>query len=179
MQKETNNPLIQKVLRTTGAAIVLLLTLNLAVEVLGNPAEPISTSKNFVPQSPLPVQAQAELMHETAVAEVKPAAAVVVHSRVVTMMVTAYCPCEMCCGPNAAGITANGSSVSYNEGRFVAADASIPFGTKLIIPGYDAAPVEVIDRGGAIKGNHIDVFFPTHEEALRWGRRMVQVTILD
>ncbi|HEX3358968.1 MAG TPA: 3D domain-containing protein [Tepidisphaeraceae bacterium] len=166
-------------LRITGVVVALLLALNLAVVVMGSPAEPISTSKNFVPQSPLSVQAQAELMHETAVVAVKPAAVIVPHTRTITMMVTAYCPCEKCCGPNAAGITANGSSVTYNEGRFVAADSSIPFGTKLIIPGYDAGPVEVIDRGGAIKGNHIDVFFPTHEEALRWGRRMVQVTILD
>ena len=97
----------------------------------------------------------------------------------VKMLVTAYCPCTKCCGPNANGITASGNYVTYNDGHFVAADSSLPFGTKVIIPGYNATPVEVIDRGGAIKGDHIDVFFPTHEQALQWGRRTLEVTILD
>jgi len=100
-------------------------------------------------------------------------------TRVVMMQVTAYCSCPKCCGPNAIGITASGKDISYNAGKFVAADRSMPFGTRLLIPGYDEAPVEVIDRGGAIKGDRLDVFFPTHDEALQWGRRIVPVTILD
>jgi len=36
-----------------------------------------------------------------------------------------------------------------------------------------------LDRGGAIKGDKLDVFFPTHEEALAWGRKMVPVTVLN
>ena len=92
------------------------------------------------------------------------------------MLVTAYCPCTECCGPNARGITASGRPVSANGGRFVAADRSIPFGTMLLVPGYnDGRPVEVLDRGGAIKGDHLDVFFPTHEEAKRWGVRRLAV----
>jgi len=35
----------------------------------------------------------------------------------------------------------------------------------------------VIDRGGSIKGNRLDVFFPTHQQAVDWGRRWVQVSI--
>lgn len=99
--------------------------------------------------------------------------------RVVMMEVTAYCACPKCCGPDAAGITASGKDVTYNDGKFVAADRKLPFGTKLVIPGYSEAPVEVIDRGGAIKGDKLDVFFPTHEAALEWGRQHVPVTILD
>lgn len=102
------------------------------------------------------------------------------HGHVVWMEVTAYCPCPKCCGAQAVGITASGLNVSYNAGRFVAADTDVlPFGTKVLVPGYDAQPVEVIDRGGAIRGNRLDVFFPTHEEALRWGRRIVAVTVID
>jgi 3D (Asp-Asp-Asp) domain-containing protein len=95
------------------------------------------------------------------------------------MEVTAYCSCTKCCGSKATGLTASGKLVTYNEGRFVAADTSMfPFGTKLSIPGYhDGGRVEVIDRGGAIKGNKIDVFFPNHEDAKRWGRKWVAVTI--
>jgi 3D (Asp-Asp-Asp) domain-containing protein len=98
----------------------------------------------------------------------------------VKMMVTAYCACPKCCGPDAIGLTASGKDVSYNSGKFVAADKQFAFGTNLIIPGYnDSKPVEVQDRGGAIKGNHLDVFFPTHQEALEWGRRVIDVTVID
>ena len=100
--------------------------------------------------------------------------------RTVRMEVTAYCPCTRCCGPAAQGITANGQRISYNGGKFVAADTDfLPFGTRLQIPGYDSAPVEVIDRGGAIKGRKLDVFFPTHDQALEWGRRTIDVTVID
>ena len=95
------------------------------------------------------------------------------------MQVTAYCPCTKCCGPQAQGLTASGKRVSHDHGRFVAADTDVlPFGTKLKIPGYhNARPVEVIDRGGAIKGNKLDVYFPTHDEALEWGRQRLAVTV--
>lgn len=101
--------------------------------------------------------------------------------RTLEMEVTAYCACPKCCGPNAQGLTASGKLVSYNNGEFVAADTSVlPFGTKLIIPGYaSSTPVEVIDRGGAIKGNKLDVFYASHEEALKWGRQKISVTILN
>jgi len=63
----------------------------------------------------------------------------------------------------------------------VAADTSVlRFGTKLVIPGYATErPVEVLDRGGAIKGNRLDVFFPTHAEALKWGRQKVEVVVVE
>ena len=113
----------------------------------------------------------------------KPQAAVpqINSKHVVMMEVTAYCPCTKCCGPKAQGLTASGKPVSYNGGAFVAADTNkYKFGTKLMIPGYgDGGAVEVIDRGGAIKGDRIDVFFPTHAEALRWGRQKVAVTLED
>ena len=111
----------------------------------------------------------------------KPQAAIPTASkRVVMMEVTAYCPCTKCCGPEAQGLTASGKPVSYNDGRFVAADRKFSFGTKLSIPGYgDGRAVEVIDRGGAIKGERLDVFFPTHAEALKWGRQKVAVTVED
>lgn len=102
-------------------------------------------------------------------------------ARVVIMEVTAYCPCTRCCGPRAQGITASGKTVDYAGGRFVAADTSIfPFGTRFSIPGYhDGAAVEVVDRGGAIKGNKLDVFFPSHETAVLWGRQRLAVTLVD
>jgi 3D (Asp-Asp-Asp) domain-containing protein len=101
--------------------------------------------------------------------------------RTMIMEVTAYCPCVRCCGPRAQGLTASGRHVSFNGGRFVAADTRVlKFNTRLRIPGYaDGSPVQVVDRGGAIKGNKLDVYFPTHEEARRWGRQKLLVTVID
>ena len=97
-----------------------------------------------------------------------------------TMRVTAYCPCSQCCGAWADGVTASGAPVTSNGGRFVAADRSLPFGTMVSIPGYAGGKaVPVLDRGGAIKGDRLDVFFPTHAEALQWGVRYLRVTIKE
>ena len=86
--------------------------------------------------------------------------------------VTAYCPCSICCGSWSDGITASGHVIKPGD-KFCAADKSIPFGTMLDIPGYGVVPV--LDRGGAIKGNRIDVYFDTHEAALQWGRKQLTV----
>lgn len=95
----------------------------------------------------------------------------------VKMQVTAYCPCPKCTGEDSPGVTASGHKIQTGD-VFVAADKRYPFGTKMIIPGYnDDQPVEVLDRGGAIKGNRADVFFPTHEEALEWGVRDLDVKV--
>ena len=101
--------------------------------------------------------------------------------RVVMMEVTAYCACKKCCGPRAQGITASGKRVNFNGGLFVAADKDVfAFNTMLKIPGYASGrAVPVLDRGGAIKGNKLDVFFPSHAEALRWGRQTIAVTVVD
>lgn len=95
------------------------------------------------------------------------------------MLVTAYCPCRQCCGRHADGITASGYSVWVNGGKMVAADTRVlPFGSLLSIPGYhDAEIVPVLDRGGKIKGHRLDVLFPTHRQAKRFGKRWVDVQV--
>jgi len=100
-------------------------------------------------------------------------------ARRVRMEVTAYCACPKCCGPQARGITASGQRVSYNGGRFVAADPDVlPMNTRVRVPGYHGAiPVKVIDTGGAIKGNKLDVYFPSHEVALQWGRQSLDIIV--
>lgn len=91
------------------------------------------------------------------------------------MRVTAYCPCRECCGPAARGITKSGHRVT-DALRFCAASGEIPFDTTIDIPGYGTA-VPVWDRGGAIKGDRIDVYFPSHQRACQWGVRWLWVTI--
>ncbi|PTM59315.1 3D domain-containing protein [Desmospora activa] len=60
----------------------------------------------------------------------------------------------------------------------VAVDPSvIPLGTKLYIPGYGQGVAQ--DTGGAVRGNIIDLFFETREEAIQWGRRNVTIYILE
>ncbi|MHC4123194.1 MAG: 3D domain-containing protein [Planctomycetota bacterium] len=95
----------------------------------------------------------------------------------VQMRVTAYCPCPKCCGNYSDGVTANGHKISSGD-RFVAADKMYPFGTEMIIPDYNSSEaVKVLDRGGVIRGNRLDVFFNSHQEALEWGVRYLNVKI--
>jgi 3D (Asp-Asp-Asp) domain-containing protein len=97
--------------------------------------------------------------------------------RKVRMRVTGYCPCAKCCGKYADGITASGHKIQPGD-TFIAADKRYAFGTEMIIEGYnDGKPVKVLDRGGAIQGNKLDAFFHTHQEALEWGVRYVDVKI--
>ena len=89
--------------------------------------------------------------------------------------ITAYCPCVKCCGKSD-GITASG--VKAVEGVTVATDTSkLTFGTKIYIDGVGERIVQ--DRGGAIKGNRIDLYFDSHQAALNFGRQTKKVTILN
>lgn len=101
--------------------------------------------------------------------------------KTITMRVTAYSPDERSCGDSADNITASGYSVWTNGGRLVAADSRVlPLGSLVAVPGYDGgAVVPVLDRGGAIKGNRLDVLFPSHEQARRWGVRDLKVTVYE
>ena len=97
--------------------------------------------------------------------------------RTVHMRVTAYCPCPVCCGPLAQGITASGRIIRRGD-RFVAAPKKYPFGTEIIVPQYNSAqPIKVLDRGGAIKGNRLDLFFPSHAKAAKWGVQYLNVKV--
>lgn len=53
----------------------------------------------------------------------------------------------------------------------------IPLGTKIYVENYGIAVAA--DTGGDIKGNRIDVFFDTYNEAIKWGRRTVKIYILE
>lgn len=89
------------------------------------------------------------------------------------VIVTGYCSCPVCCGPNANGLTATGSKAQLGT---IAADTSIfPFGTQLNVPGYGDGVVE--DTGSKVKGYRIDVWFPTHEQAVQWGTREMFVAL--
>ena len=105
---------------------------------------------------------------------------------------TGYSPCGSCSswkrnwfgrpvvssGPNRGqrkqvGITASGVRARHGT---IAADTSIfPFGTIMYIPGYGYGVVE--DRGGAIKGYKVDLYFSSHATANKWGREIKEVKV--
>ena len=109
------------------------------------------------------------------------------------LLTTAYCKCQKCCGwdrswffgapvyssgplkgkPKKVGITASGTRAKKGT---IAADTTLyPFGTVMYIPDYGYGRVE--DRGGAIKGERIELFFGTHKQALQWGKKTKRIKI--
>lgn len=61
----------------------------------------------------------------------------------------------------------------------IAADTNFyKFGTRIYVPGYGMGIVE--DRGGAIKGtSRLDLYYDSHRDARRWGRRKIRVRFDD
>lgn len=111
----------------------------------------------------------------------------------ITLEATGYCKCQECCGwkrnllmqpvyaygpqkgeRKKLGVTASGTKAKPGT---IAADTNVfAFGTRMKIPGYGWGTVE--DRGGAIKGGKIDLFFKTHKKALEWGRQTITVEVV-
>jgi 3D (Asp-Asp-Asp) domain-containing protein len=86
-----------------------------------------------------------------------------------TFTITAYCGCSKCSG----GSNKTASGTTPTEGRTIAADTSIlPYGTQVVI---DGVVYTVEDCGSGVSGNHIDIFFATHEKAVAYGRKTVKV----
>lgn len=82
--------------------------------------------------------------------------------------------CEGC-----SGITATGINLKTNpNAKVISVDPTvIPLGSKVYVEGYGEAIAG--DTGGAIKGNRIDVFFPSQQDAINFGVKQLKVTILD
>jgi 3D (Asp-Asp-Asp) domain-containing protein len=94
----------------------------------------------------------------------------------IRMRVTGYCSCVECCGKDD-GITANMHRIRPGD-VFVAADKKFRFGTQMMIPGYNAGQaVKVMDRGQAIRGNRLDLYFHNHAVAKSWGVRYLNVRV--
>lgn len=102
-------------------------------------------------------------------------------SRTITMTVTGYSPGEESCGDSADGITSSLHSVWTNGMKMVAADTRVlPLGTVVSVPGYhNQQLVPVLDRGGKIKGNRLDLLYPTAKQARHWGVQKIKVTVWE
>lgn len=77
------------------------------------------------------------------------------------------------------GITYSGVKVTRDLYSTIAADTSVfPIGTILFIPDYGYGIVA--DTGSAIKGNKIDLYYPTVKEVYdEWGKKEVEVYVVE
>jgi 3D (Asp-Asp-Asp) domain-containing protein len=77
------------------------------------------------------------------------------------------------------GITYSGVKVKRDLYSTIAADLTVfPIGSILFIPGYGYGVVA--DKGGAIKGNKLDLFYETVEEVYdNWGKKALDVYVVE
>ena len=99
---------------------------------------------------------------------------------------TAYCPCEICCGywATVRPLNENGTPIIYTAsgaiaeaGTTIAVDPNIiPRGSKIKINDhiYNAQ-----DTGENIVGNRIDIYFENHREAIEFGVQRAAVFIAE
>lgn len=103
-------------------------------------------------------------------------------SEPVMFTITAYCPCRICCGSYSpevrGGVPHTATGTIPEQGRTIAVDPSvIPYGTHVYIDGYGTFTAE--DCGGAVLGNHIDMYFDNHEDAILFGTKRVYVSVVQ
>ncbi len=87
---------------------------------------------------------------------------------------TGYCPCYQC-SEGWGRQTSTGATARANH--TIAVDPRvIPYGAKVMINGtvYTAE-----DRGGGVKGKHIDIFFDNHAQTRHHGSRMQDVYLVQ
>lgn len=94
--------------------------------------------------------------------------------------ITAYCSCSKCCDSygddRPDGIVYGASGRELIAGYSIAVDPRvIPYGSLIVINGVT---YRADDCGGAIKGNRIDVYFSSHDEALEFGVQYADVYIV-
>lgn len=96
--------------------------------------------------------------------------------RTVTVEATAY---TAMCAEGCTGITRTGINLKDNpHAKVIAVDPSvISLGSHVYVPGYGNAIAG--DTGGAINGYKIDLHMATEHDTVQWGRRTVQIKVLD
>lgn len=87
---------------------------------------------------------------------------------------TGYCPCSSC--SEGWGRKTSTGAIAQSNHTIAVDPKVIPYGSKVMINGviYTAE-----DRGGGVKGNHIDIFFDTHAQTRQHGSRNVEVFLVS
>jgi len=76
------------------------------------------------------------------------------------------------------GRTASGRAVA--RGVIAADPRFLPIGTRVRVDaGQWSGEYIVADTGGSVRGRRIDIWTPTAHEAMRFGRRLVKLTVLE
>ncbi len=108
-------------------------------------------------------------------------------------IVTAYCNCPVCINipKYRDGYFASGKKLYWGA---AAADPAVPFGAKIeLVPQSPKDFLDILfllrgrfkyrveDRGGKIKGRHIDLYIPKslggHKKAIKWGKKRMRIKI--
>ena len=106
-------------------------------------------------------------------------------TNVLTMTATAYDLSYQSCGkrPGDRGYGITASGMRAQRGVVAVDPRVIPLGSKLYIETSDGSFVygfaTAEDTGGAIKGNKVDLFFPSNADCMNFGRRSVKVYVLS
>ena len=90
---------------------------------------------------------------------------------------TGYCAGPPCVDVKwADGITASGTvakrGVCASDWKY------FPKGAVFHVPGYGTCTVEDTGNPEYVKGNHLDLFFDTEEEAVQWGVKYKTITVI-
>lgn len=111
------------------------------------------------------------------------------YKQVIEATATAYCLCQKCCGKSPSspgyGVTASGLKIIPGTGmKVIAVDPKvIPLGSKVYVQGlngaWDYGYAVAGDTGGAIKSMKIDLYMDSHQETLSWGRKKVNIYVVD
>lgn len=86
---------------------------------------------------------------------------------------TGYCPCKQC--SEGWGRRTSTGSIAKSSHTIAVDPRIIPYGSKVMIGGviYTAE-----DRGGGVKGNHVDIFFDTHAQTRQHGKQTQEVFLV-
>ncbi len=117
------------------------------------------------------VKGEADRENDTPAEESAPAGAI---RSLGIFRTTGYCPCRLC-SEGWGRRTSTGTIARANH--TIAVDPRvIPYGSRVMINGvvYTAE-----DRGGAVKGEHIDIFFDTHPQTTQHGSRYQEVFLVE
>lgn len=111
------------------------------------------------------------------------------YTKTIDMRFTSYCLCKKCCGKSPGdkgyGVTASGYVITPGKNeKIVAVDPKvIPLGSKVYVQGLNGTPdygyALAADKGGAIKGNKIDLYVDEHGSGPWWTVGQVRVYVLD
>lgn len=94
-------------------------------------------------------------------------------TNIITAIISAYCACKLCCGPNAKGINASGKTPV--QGQSIAVPRRYRLGSSVTIAGQT---FRADDRLARRHDSRFDIYLRNHREAQKFGIKREKVTII-